>query len=157
MRNTLLESQDMSLECIEMQTSPTPGVSLIVLHGLGADGNDFVPIAQELDLSALGGARFVFPHAPTRPVTVNGGYVMRAWYDIAGPGQPEDEAGLRQEAIGLRVISQPEPGEAFENESVAFVYAGHGLTIELIDTPWAPNAPATAASTPGRSVTSRLM
>ena len=86
----------MSLECIEMQTSPTPGVSLIVLHGLGADGNDFVPIAQELDLSPLGGARFVFPHAPTRPVTMNGGYVMRAWYDIAGPGHPEDAAGLRQ-------------------------------------------------------------
>ena len=77
----------MSLECIEMQSTDAPGASLIVLHGLGADGNDFVPIAQELDLSAVGGARFVFPHAPMRPVTMNGGYVMRAWYDIAGTPQ----------------------------------------------------------------------
>lgn len=88
----------MSLECIELQSSPEPGASLIVLHGLGADGNDFVPVAQALDLSAVGGARFVFPHAPARPVTINGGYVMRAWYDILGtPGaRTEDEAGLRQ-------------------------------------------------------------
>jgi len=88
----------MTLECIEHQTTDTPGAILIVLHGLGADGNDFVPIAQELDLAAVGGARFIFPHAPTRPVTMNGGFVMRAWYDIAGTPQArrEDEAGLRE-------------------------------------------------------------
>ena len=57
---------------------------MIVLHGLGADGNDFVPVAQELDLGAVGPVRFIFPHAPTMPVTINGGYVMRAWYDILG-------------------------------------------------------------------------
>lgn len=87
----------MSLESIELQTGETPGASLIVLHGLGADGNDFVPVARELDLSTIGGARFVFPHAPMRPVTLNGGFVMRAWYDIAGPAHAriEDEAGLR--------------------------------------------------------------
>jgi phospholipase/carboxylesterase len=91
----------MSLETIEYETAPNPGASIIVLHGLGADGNDFVPIAQELDLASIGGVRFVFPHAPTRPVTINGGYVMRAWYDILGAefgpgGTPrEDEAGLR--------------------------------------------------------------
>jgi phospholipase/carboxylesterase len=76
--------------------------SVVVLHGLGADGNDFVPIAQELDLSAVGPVRFVFPSAPVRPVTIKGGYVMRAWYDIyppsTQPGVPrrEDDAGLRQ-------------------------------------------------------------
>ena len=91
----------MALEVIEFETAPDPIVSIIVLHGLGADGNDFVPIAQELDLSRIGAARFVFPHGPTRPVTINGGHVMRAWYDILGaelgPGgaQREDEAGLR--------------------------------------------------------------
>ena len=91
----------MSLEVIEFETAPNPTASIIVLHGLGADGNDFVPIAQELDLSSIGPVRFVFPHGPTRPVTVNGGYVMRAWYDIfgseLGPGgaKREDEAGLR--------------------------------------------------------------
>jgi len=85
----------MSLEVIEFETAPNPTASVIVLHGLGADGNDFVPIAQELDLSSIGAVRFVFPHSPTRPVTINGGYVMPAWYDILGPGRPEDAAGLR--------------------------------------------------------------
>jgi phospholipase/carboxylesterase len=91
----------MSLEVIELETAPNPTASIIVLHGLGADGNDFVSIAQELDLRAIGAVRFVFPHGPTRPVTINGGYVMRAWYDIfgteLGPGgaKREDEAGLR--------------------------------------------------------------
>ncbi len=91
----------MSLEAIECETAPNPTASIIVLHGLGADGNDFVPIAQELALDSVGPVRFVFPHAPMRPVTINGGYVMRAWYDILGaelgPGgvKREDEAGLR--------------------------------------------------------------
>ena len=85
----------MSLETIEIETAPNPTASIIILHGLGADGNDFVPIAQELDLARVGPVRFVLPSAPTRPVTINGGYVMPAWYDILGPGRPEDAAGLR--------------------------------------------------------------
>ena len=84
------------LTTTQFETAPNPTASVIVLHGLGADGNDFVPIAQELDLSGIGAVRFVFPSSPTRPVTVNGGYVMPAWYDILGPGQPEDAAGLRE-------------------------------------------------------------
>jgi phospholipase/carboxylesterase len=106
----------MTLDAIEMQSAGAPGASLIVLHGLGADGNDFVPIAQELELSAVGGARFVFPHAPMRPVTMNGGYVMRAWFDIAGTPQArrEDEAGLREsqaliEALIAREIQRGVP------------------------------------------------
>ena len=88
----------MSLQALEYVTAPDPKASVIVLHGLGADGNDFVPIANELDLGAVGAVRFVFPHAPSRPVTINGGYVMPAWYDILGldsHAQREDEAGLR--------------------------------------------------------------
>ena len=87
----------MSLEALEFVTAPDPKASVIVLHGLGADGNDFVPIANELDLGPVGAVRFVFPHAPSRPVTINGGYVMRAWYDILGIdlAKREDEAGLR--------------------------------------------------------------
>ncbi|QHE84921.1 alpha/beta hydrolase [Hydrogenophaga sp. BPS33] len=79
----------------------TPVASIIVLHGLGADGSDFVPIAHELDLSAIGPVRFVFPSAPVRPVTLNNGYPMRAWYDIHPPStnpavpRREDAAGLR--------------------------------------------------------------
>ncbi|MBA3771674.1 MAG: dienelactone hydrolase family protein [Ramlibacter sp.] len=85
------------LETIETQTGPQPEATIIVLHGLGADGNDFVPIAQELDLSAAGPVRFVFPHAPVIPVTINNGQRMRAWYDIVGSDlvRREDEAGLR--------------------------------------------------------------
>ena len=90
----------MDLETIEIETAPDCGASVIVLHGLGADGNDFVQVARELDLAGCGPVRFVFPHAPSRPVTINGGYVMRAWYDILAasfdsPAQREDEAGLR--------------------------------------------------------------
>lgn len=91
----------MQLDTIEHETGPNPTASVIVLHGLGADGNDFVSIADELDLRAVGPVRYVFPHGPTRPVTVNGGHVMRAWYDIfgaelsAGATRREDEAGLR--------------------------------------------------------------
>jgi phospholipase/carboxylesterase len=86
-----------TLETIETETGPNPGATVIVLHGLGADGNDFVPIAQELDLAAVGPVRFVFPHAPVIPVTINNGYRMRAWYDILGMDLVlrEDESGLR--------------------------------------------------------------
>jgi phospholipase/carboxylesterase len=95
----------MTLDVIELETAPHPTASIIILHGLGADGEDFAPLAQQLDLGAAGPVRFVFPHGPVRPVTVNGGYEMRAWYDIFGselglnaPHEPhprEDEAGLR--------------------------------------------------------------
>jgi len=82
---------------IEIETGAAPTASVIVLHGLGADGHDFVPVVNELDLAAAGPVRYVFPHAPMRPVTLNGGYVMRAWYDILGTdlARREDEAGLR--------------------------------------------------------------
>jgi phospholipase/carboxylesterase len=85
------------LPTIEIETRPKPSHSVVWLHGLGADGNDFVPIVQQLDLPPLG-IRFVFPHAPMRPVTINGGFVMRAWYDIVYQDQAmkEDEHGLRQ-------------------------------------------------------------
>jgi len=62
-----------SLQSIDIETAPRPKASVIILHGLGADGNDFVPVASELDLRPVGPVRFVFPHAPTRPVTINGG------------------------------------------------------------------------------------
>jgi len=79
---------------IEIETGKNPVASVIWLHGLGADGHDFEPVVPELRLAAP--LRFVFPHAPVRPVTINGGVSMRAWYDILqlGPG-PEDEAGIR--------------------------------------------------------------
>ena len=87
----------MSLETLEHEIGPNPTASVVFLHGLGADGHDFEPFVDEVDLRAIGPVRWVLPHAPTRPVTINGGYVMRAWYDILGTeGQRvEDESGLR--------------------------------------------------------------
>lgn len=95
-----------SLELLEFisggDAGAQPVASVVVLHGLGADGSDFVPVAQAMDLSAVGPVRFLFPSAPVRPVTINGGYEMRAWYDIHPPeGDPsgprrEDEPGLRE-------------------------------------------------------------
>lgn len=87
----------MTLEMLQVETGQKPAVSVIWMHGLGADGSDFVPIVRELDLRGCPPIRFVFPHAPERPVTINGGFVMRAWYDILGADlvKREDEAGIR--------------------------------------------------------------
>jgi phospholipase/carboxylesterase len=85
------------LDAIEIETAPAPQASVIWMHGLGADGHDFVAIVPELDLPESLPVRFVFPHAPMRPVTINDGYVMRAWYDIRDDGgvRREDVAGVR--------------------------------------------------------------
>ena len=124
----------MTLECIEMQTTDAPRASLIVLHGLGADGNDFVPIAQELDLSAVGGARFVFPHAPMRPVTMNGGYVMRAWYDIAGTPQArvEDEAGLRASQAQIEALIAREVARGMPAQRIVLMGFSQGCAMTLL-------------------------
>ena len=86
------------LETIELETGPAPRASVVLMHGLGADGNDFVPIVPELGLEDRRPVRFVFPHAPMRPVSINRGYVMRAWYDIVvhGGGWREDAANVRE-------------------------------------------------------------
>jgi phospholipase/carboxylesterase len=124
----------MTLECIEQQTADAPGTSLIVLHGLGADGNDFVPIARELDLSAVGGARFVFPHAPMRPVTMNGGYVMRAWYDIAGTPQArrEDEAGLRESQARIEALIAREVARGMPASRIVLMGFSQGCAMTLL-------------------------
>jgi phospholipase/carboxylesterase len=107
---------DVLLPSIEIETAPSPQASIVWMHGLGADGNDFVPIVPELPLPPKPAIRFVFPHAPMRPVTINGGYVMRAWYDIVEDGgeRREVEAGVREsqrliEALIAREISRGVP------------------------------------------------
>jgi len=123
-----------SLECVEMQSGDAPSASLIVLHGLGADGNDFVPIAQELDLTAVGGARFIFPHAPMRPVTMNGGYVMRAWYDIAGTPQArrEDEAGLRESQALIEALIERERQRGVPASRIVLMGFSQGCAMTLL-------------------------
>jgi len=102
------------LEAIEIETAASPGASIIWMHGLGADGHDFVDVVPELGLPARPGVRFVFPHAPMLPVTINGGYVMRAWYDIRDDGgvRREDPAGVRasQKAIEALIAREKERG-----------------------------------------------
>jgi len=86
------------LQSVELQTTPSPTASIVWLHGLGADGYDFVPVVKELEALGAPPARYLFPHAPMRPVTINGGMTMRAWYDILGTEltRREDEAGVRE-------------------------------------------------------------
>ncbi len=91
------------LPCIALETNPHPTAAIIWLHGLGADGNDFVPIVPELKLTGCPRIRFVFPSAPSMPVTLNGGYVMPAWYDIIGRNlmDQEDAAGIQKSATAI--------------------------------------------------------
>jgi phospholipase/carboxylesterase len=86
------------LAAIELETAPRPSAAVIWLHGLGADGSDFVAIVPELGLPPALAVRFVFPHAPVRAVTINNGMRMRAWYDIAAAdlNNRADIAGVRQ-------------------------------------------------------------
>lgn len=87
----------MTLECVERETGPDPRHAVIWLHGLGADGHDFEPIVPQLVRPEWPALRFVFPHASVRPISLNGGLPMRAWYDIAGfdLAQKQDETGIR--------------------------------------------------------------
>jgi phospholipase/carboxylesterase len=97
------------MEAIEIETGPNPTASVIWLHGLGADGHDFEPIVPELRLTKP--VRFVFPHAPVRPVTINQGMRMRAWYDIFQfGGGPEDDAGIRASQKLLEDLVKKEQG-----------------------------------------------
>ena len=122
----------MTLSAIEIETDPQPTASIIVLHGLGADGNDFVPIAQELTLSAP--VRFVFPHAPTRPVTINGGYVMRAWYDILGTDlvRAEDEAGLRASQREVEALIEREVQRGIAPDRIVLMGFSQGCAMALL-------------------------
>ena len=123
----------MPLESIEITTGAQPTASVVILHGLGADGNDFAPICEELDLGAIGDVRFVLPHAPTRPITINGGYVMRAWYDILGTdlARREDEAGLRASMAEVQAVirRERERGMAARRIVLAGFSQGGAMTL----------------------------
>jgi phospholipase/carboxylesterase len=115
-----------------------PVACIIVLHGLGADGSDFVPIAQELDLSGVGPVRFVFPSAPVRPVTINGGYEMRAWYDIHPPSADpaverlEDEVGLRESQAIVQALLDREIERGVASERTVLMGFSQGCAMTLL-------------------------
>ena len=125
----------MALEALEAETGPNPTNVIIILHGLGADGHDFVPIAQELDLSSLGPVRYVFPHAPSMPVTINGGYVMPAWYDILSldaQSRREDEAGLRQSQALVEALIAREKARGISARRIVLAGFSQGCAMTLM-------------------------
>ena len=121
------------LETIEVETAPKPEVAIIWMHGLGADGNDFVPLVRELDLAGLPAIRFVFPHANTMPVTINGGYVMRAWYDIIGTdlARREDEAGLRASQLQVEALVAREKARGIPASRIVLAGFSQGCAMAL--------------------------
>ncbi len=120
-------------ETIEIETGPDPTGSVIWLHGLGADGHDFEPIVGELGLADELALRFVFPHAPVRPVTINGGTEMRAWYDILSLERdgPVDEVGIRESAEILNglIVREIERGVAASNIIAAGFSQGGAIAL----------------------------
>ena len=125
------------LESVEVATGPSPAASVIWMHGLGADGYDFVPIVRELDINSLpgleGGVRFVFPHAPTRAVTINGGMVMRAWYDIKMIDlvRQEDQTGLRQSQAQCEALIAREVGRGMPERRIVVAGFSQGGAVAL--------------------------
>jgi len=124
------------LESIEVETGPRPAASVIWMHGLGADGNDFVPIADELDLAGAPDIRFVFPHAPMQPVSINNGYVMRAWYDVRwgdleGRSKEPDESGVRASQIAINAIIEREVSRGIPVDAIVLAGFSQGGAIAL--------------------------
>ena len=110
----------LTLQTVELETAPNPRHAVIWLHGLGADGNDFKPIVPELVDRAWPPLRFVFPHAPVRAVTINGGMRMRAWYDILAPqiAAQQDVAGIRASIGELEALIAREAERGIASERV---------------------------------------
>jgi phospholipase/carboxylesterase len=138
------------MESIELATGPSPSAAVIWLHGLGADGHDFEPIVPELRLPASLAVRFVFPHAPVRPVTLNRGMSMRAWYDIFElGGGAEDDAGIRasQAAVEQLVNEQTRKGISSRKIVLAGFSQGGAIVLQTALRHAAPLAGVLALST----------
>ena len=124
------------LETIEVETGRNPTAAVIWMHGLGADGNDFVPVVPELNLAGVGPVRFVFPNAPMRAVTINNGAVMRAWYDIV-PGDLEgnvrlpDAAGIRAAQAQIAALIAREAGRGIPARRIVLAGFSQGGAITL--------------------------
>lgn len=117
---------------IELETGLDPRHSIIWLHGLGVDGHDFVPVVEELDLPRKP-IRFIFPHAPMQPVTINGGYVMRAWYDIGYQdlALKEDEKGVRESQHLIEALIAQEVARGIAPEHLLLAGFSQGGAIAL--------------------------
>ncbi len=121
------------LESIEIETAPQPRFAVIWMHGLGADGHDFVPLVEELGLPSQPGVRFIFPHAPMQPVTLNGGLLMRAWYDVLTPGFTlrEDAQGVRASQRAIDALIAREVGRGIDPEHIVLGGFSQGGAMAL--------------------------
>jgi phospholipase/carboxylesterase len=125
------------LETIELETGPKPNAAIIWLHGLGADGHDFEPIVPELVARGTRAWRFVFPNAPTRPVTINGGMRMRAWYDIKGLDRraAEDTAGFKDSDAKVRELIDREVARGIPTSRIVLAGFSQGGAVSLYTAP----------------------
>ncbi len=125
------EVENTRLETVEVETGPDPQAAVIWLHGLGADGHDFEPIVPQLGLETP--VRFVFPHAPMKPVTINNGMVMRAWYDILSLDRDsaQDEAGIRESAALLEALITREEERGIADSRLVLAGFSQGGAIAL--------------------------
>lgn len=118
---------------IQIETAPQPSAAVIWLHGLGADGHDFAGLVPELDLLGCPAIRFIFPHAPAIPVTVNGGYVMPAWYDIFGANliDRQDAAGIRASAQAIAALIEREMARGIPAHRIVLAGFSQGCAMAL--------------------------
>lgn len=121
------------LSTIELENGIDPTHTILWMHGLGADGNDFVPIIDELELPPDSRIRFIFPHAPMRPVSINNGFVMRAWYDVLNLNfsQPEDEDGLRDSQRAIEALLEREKQRGITPERIVLAGFSQGGAMAL--------------------------
>jgi phospholipase/carboxylesterase len=125
---------DPTTSFIEINPKCTTKAAVILLHGLGADGHDFVPIVDELNLSESLGLRFVFPHAPFRPVTINQGYTMRAWYDIRAINidREIDEIGINESIQATHELIEKEIERGIPANKIILAGFSQGAVIALL-------------------------
>src|SRR5260221_652042 len=118
-------------ETVEVEPRSAAGASVVLLHGLGADGHDFESLVPELRLPASTAVRWVFPHAPVRPVTINGGARLRAWYDITGFDHRalQDEAGIRESAETVQALVERERERGIASERIVLAGFSQGGAI----------------------------
>jgi phospholipase/carboxylesterase len=129
-----------ALETVEIEPRQPADAAVLWMHGLVADGHDFESLVPELRLEAASAVRFVFPHAPIRLVTINGGHRMRAWYDIAGfeKNAPQDEAGIRESAAALGALVRRERERGIKAERIVVAGFSQGGAMSLFLGPrWA--------------------
>jgi phospholipase/carboxylesterase len=131
---TLLNKIIMSeLDSIIIETQPQPDAAIIWLHGLGADGNDFAPIVDQLQLPSHFAIRFIFPHAPVRAITINQGYQMPGWYDISSLSvlEEEDEAGIKESSAILKQLCQEQEADGISSGRIILAGFSQGGAIAL--------------------------